>query len=403
MKRTLSTYWFANMCLTLADVMYIMIITTHIYLFTKSATIAALFPLLKIITNVIANTSTVLLTNRFPSSSLLITLQMIKTTFLIVLTVLFPILSSNIFALLTFVTIISLCEGWSRPLLYTIIPRLTEEDQLAKVNSIFTSSSQIIQATAYTFTSIIVIMIGAPLTMMMNNVCMILSCIALLIVVRTLQTNQAEEEQSAKRNTLKKSWSLLFRHPSLRTVTIMDMIESLAGTIWIGAVTMAFVTTALQKGAEWWGYINTSYYIGTILGGLLAWRFSTYIQNNLIRSMAFGSLLFSILTFLYGINSNSFLALLLCVFMGPAYQFRDIAQTTILQTNVTPALLSNVYAAHSTLISTMSGISMLCVGIIADVFGARTVYIVAAILILLSASLSFTILKQQNKQSDVSL
>ncbi|CAM4177686.1 macrolide transporter [Bacillus manliponensis] len=400
MNRTLSTYWFANMCISLADVMYIMIITTHIYLFTKSATIAALFPLLKIIMNVFANMSVSSLTNRFPSSTLLIRLQLIKTTFLITLTVLFPILSPNIFTLFIFVAIISLCEGWSRPLLYTIIPRLAEENQLAKVNSIFTSSSQIVQAAAYTFTSIIVIMISVPFTMMINNVCMILSCIALFIVTRKLQTG---EEQSIKTNTLKKSWSLLFQHPSLRMVTIMDMIESLAGTIWIGAVTMAFVTTVLQKGAEWWGYINTSYYIGTILGGLLAWRFSTYIQNNLIRSMAFGSLLFSILTFLYGINSSGFIALLLCVFMGPAYQFRDIAQTTVLQTSVAPSLLSNVYAAHHTLVSAMSGISMLGVGMIADLFGARTVYIVASILILLSATLSFTLLKQQNKENGVSL
>ncbi|WP_369899962.1 MFS transporter [Bacillus manliponensis] len=403
MNRTLSTYWFANMCVALADVMYIMIITTHIYLFTKSATIAALFPLLKIIMNVFANMSVSSLTNRFPSSTLLIRLQLIKTTFLIALTILFPILSPHIFTLFIFVAIISLCEGWSRPLLYTIIPRLAEENQLAKVNSIFTSSSQIVQAAAYTFTSIIVIMISAPFTMIINNVCMILSCITLFIVTRNLQTEQTSEEQSIKTNTLKKSWSLLFQHPSLRTVTIMDMIESLAGTIWIGAVTMAFVTTVLQKGAEWWGYINTSYYIGTILGGLLAWRFSTYIQNNLIRSMAFGSLLFSILTFLYGINSSGFIALLLCIFMGPAYQFRDIAQTTVLQTSVAPSLLSNVYAAHHTLVSAMSGISMLCVGMIADLFGARTVYIVASFLILLSATLSFTLLKQQNKENGVSL
>ena len=46
--------------------------------------------------------------------------------------------------------------------------------------------------------------------------------------------------------------------------------ETFAGTIWIGAITMAYVTTVLHKGEEWWGYINTSYYVGTLIGGLLA-------------------------------------------------------------------------------------------------------------------------------------
>ena len=89
----------------------------------------------------------------------------------------------------------------------------------------------------------------------------------------------------------------------------MDLIETFAGTIWIGAITMAYVTTILHKGEEWWGYINTSYYVGTLIGGLLAWKMSSYIQNNLIRSMSIGSLMFSILTFLYGMTSSGFIAL----------------------------------------------------------------------------------------------
>lgn len=95
----------------------------------------------------------------------------------------------------------------------------------------------------------------------------------------------------------------------------MDLIETFAGTIWIGAITMAYVTSILHKSEEWWGYINTSYYVGTLIGGLLAWKMSSYIQNNLIRSMSIGSLMFSILTFLYGMTSSGFIALFLCVLM----------------------------------------------------------------------------------------
>lgn len=70
------------MCITLAEVVYIMILTTHIYITTKSATITALFPLLRVITSFIASTSAPLLMNRFPSYSLLFTLQGVKTFFL---------------------------------------------------------------------------------------------------------------------------------------------------------------------------------------------------------------------------------------------------------------------------------------------------------------------------------
>lgn len=403
-KRSLTYYLGSKICITLADIVYIMIITTHIYITTRSATITALFPLLQVITNLIANTSAPLIMNRFPSYSLLYTLQWIKTALLILLMILFPILSTNISALLTFVIFISLCSGWSAPLLYAVIPRLTPQEKLVKVNSVFSFSTQIIQASAYSFTSIIVLLIGVTSTLMINNILMIFGCITLHLSLQSIQAERVAEPTSSKTTALLEGWKLLFQHPSLRIVTIMDLIETFAGTIWIGAITMAYVTTVLHKGEDWWGYINTSYYVGTLIGGILAWKMSTYIQKNLIRSMAIGSLMFSILTFLYGMTSSGFIALFLCVLMGPCYQIRDISQTTVLQSSVTPSLLSKMYTAHGALLSTASGLSMLSVGIITDMFGVRTIYIIAAFLILCSACLSFNLLKyQKTEQKDISL
>ncbi|HDR7646637.1 TPA: MFS transporter [Bacillus mycoides] len=403
-KRSLTYYLGSKICITLADIVYIMIITTHIYITTRSATITALFPLLQVITNLIGNTSAPLIMNRFPSYSLLYTLQWIKTALLILLMILFPILSTNISALLTFVIFISLCSGWSAPLLYAVIPRLTPQEKLVKVNSVFSFSTQIIQAAAYSFTSIIVLLIGVTSTLMINNILMIFGCITLHLSLQSIQAERVAEPTSSKTTALLEGWKLLFQHPSLRIVTIMDLIETFAGTIWIGAITMAYVTTVLHKGEDWWGYINTSYYVGTLIGGILAWKMSTYIQKNLIRSMAIGSLMFSILTFLYGMTSSGFIALFLCVLMGPCYQIRDISQTTVLQSSVTPSLLSKMYTAHGALLSTASGLSMLSVGIITDMFGVRTIYIIAAFLILCSACLSFNLLKyQKTEQKDISL
>ncbi|WP_410986027.1 MFS transporter, partial [Bacillus paranthracis] len=369
-----------------------------------SATLTALFPLLQVITNLIANTSAPLIMNRFSSYSLLFTLQWIKTALLFLFMILFPIVSTSIVTLFIFIFFISLCSGWSAPLLYGILPRLTPKEKLVKVNSIFSFSTQIAQAAAYSFTSIIVLLVGATTTLMMNNILMIFGCVALHISLRSIHTERVIEPSSSKGAALLEGWKLLFKNPSLRTVTCMDLIETFAGTIWIGAITMAYVTTVLHKGEEWWGFINTSYYVGTLIGGLLAWKMSTYIQNNLIRSMAIGSLLFSILTFLYGITSSGFIALFLCILMGPCYQIRDISQTTVLQSSVAPSLLSKMYTAHGALLSTASGLSMLSVGIITDLFGVRTIYILASILILCSACLSFNLLKyDKTKQKNMSL
>ncbi|EJR60734.1 hypothetical protein IIO_03068 [Bacillus cereus VD115] len=403
-NHSISYYLGSKICITLADIVYIMIITTHIYISTKSATITALFPLLQVITNLIANISAPLIMNHFSSYSVLFILQWAKTALFILLTLLFPVLSTNIVTLLTFIFFISLCSGWSAPLLYSIVPCLTPKERLINVNSIFSFSTQIVQAAAYSFTSIIVLLIGATSTLMITIILMIFGCIALHISLHSIHTERVTEPSSSKNTALFEGWKLLFHHPSLRTVTLMDLIENFAGTIWIGAITMAYVTTVLHKEEEWWGYINTSYYVGTLIGGLLAWKISTYIQKNLILSMTIGSLIFSILTFLYGITSSGFIALSLCVLMGPCYQIRDISQTTVLQSSVAPSLSAKMYTAHGALLSTASGLSMLSVGIITDMFGVRTIYMIASFLILCSACLSFSLLKyHKTEQKDISL
>ena len=90
--------------------------------------------------------------------------------------------------------------------------------------------------------------------------------------------------------------------------------------------------------------------------------------------------------------------------MGPCYQIRDISQTTVLQSSVAPSLLSKMYTAHGALLSTASGLSMLIIGIITDIFGVRTIYIIASILILCSACLSFSLLKyHKTEQNDISI
>jgi 4-hydroxybenzoate polyprenyltransferase len=118
--------------------------------------------------------------------------------------------------------------------------------------------------------------------------------------------------------------------------------------------------------------------------------------------MAPGSFLFSILTLLYGLNSTPLLALLLCVAMGPAYQIRDVAQQTSFQSSIDHALLPQVYASRGILLSTISASSIALVGFVSDQFGIKMVYILASILIFLSAILSFTLNHKAERNSSVS-
>jgi hypothetical protein len=177
----------------------------------------------------------------------------------------------------------------------------------------------------------------------------------------------------------------------------MDLMEAWVGTLWVGAVTLTYVQDALGKGETWWGYINGGYYLGTILGGILVYRFSKVLQGRLTSFMLFGSAAFGILTFAYGFVSEPFIALLLVLLMGPSYQMRDLAQETIFQNSAEEGTLTKILSARSTLVQLIFIASILGIGALTDLIGVRLVYILSGCLLIFSSIFGFINLQLRKK------
>ncbi|GAB6931309.1 MFS transporter [Paenibacillus sp. JCM 10914] len=392
-------YWMAHSSISLASVVYIMVLTTFMYQETGSAFMASLYPLISALARLVAGLTAPLIMEKFDFSKLLVRLQVCKGIFMSTLVVLFPYIYSRIELICLFILLIAFTEGWGNPLIRSLVPRIVPADRLVKANSSLSVSSQSLQIAGYTFTGFIVIQYGHIPTL-------VIACILIWVSVAGLglasysakDDHQASGPAKPSWQVMREGWTLLWRIPTLRMVTLMDMIEGVAGTIWVGAITLVYVKEVLNQGEEWWGFINASYYAGAILGGLLSYMFASFIQKNLVFSMAIGSAIFSLLTLWYGLNSTPIIALVLCIAMGPAYQMRDVAQQTAFQSSVEPGILSKVYASHDILISTITSISIAFIGFIADTMGIRMVYIVGAVFIAISAGLSLMIVRL-NRQS----
>lgn len=392
-------YWTAHSSISLAGVVYIMVLTTFMYQESGSAFIAALFPLFNAVARFAAGFTAPLVMEKFGFSKLLLRLQVLKALLLTTLVVLFPYISSQVAILCIFILFIAFTEGWGNPLIQSMVPRMVAPDRLVKANSSLSVTSQSLQIAGYTFTGFLVIRYGHMPTLIMSCTLIWLSVLCLWIAARSMQTKAPAAAGRGKPSweVIREGWFYLWRIPTLRIVTIMDMVEGIAGTIWVGAITLVYVKEVLHQGEAWWGYINASYYVGAILGGLLMLLLSSFIQKNLIPCMAAGSAIFSLLTLWYGLNSIPVVALILCIAMGPAYQLRDVAQQTALQSSVDQEMLPKIYASRDILLSTVTSVSIAVMGLIADTLGIRMVYIAGALCIAISAGLSFTILRLQRK------
>lgn len=403
-KHKFSFYWLASSSIALADVVYIMVITTYMYQESGSAFIAALFPLFNASARFVAGFTAPLVMDKYNHSKLLMALQICKAALLTLLVVLFPYIASHVFIICLFILLIAFTEGWGSPLIQSLVPRIVPAERLVKANSTLSVMIQTIQIAGYTFTGYIVIRYGHMSTLIITCCLLWVAAICLWHVIRDTSAQLGETSGKAKPTweAIKEGWAIIWNIPTLRMVTLMDAIEGLAGTIWVGAITLVYVKEVLGQSEVWWGYINSSYYVGAILGGLFTMAISSLIQKNLIACMVIGSALFSLLTLWYGLNSTPTAALALCIAMGPAYSLRDVAQQTAFQTSVDPSFLPKVYASRSLLLSTITSISIAVIGFFTDTLGIRMVYIVGAACIALSAMLSFTLLRlQKNQQTAV--
>ncbi|MCT1398840.1 MFS transporter [Paenibacillus sp. p3-SID867] len=394
-------YWTAHSSISLAGVVYIMVLTTFMYQESGSAFIAALFPLFNAVARLVAGLTAPLVMEKFGFSKLLVRLQVMKALLLTALVIAFPYISSQVSVLCMFILFIAFTEGWGNPLIQSMVPRVVAPDRLVKANSSLSVTSQSLQIAGYTFTGFLVVRFGHMPTLIMSCVLIWVSVLCLWITARSMKEKEPAAAGGAKPGweVIREGWFYLWRNPTLRIVTMMDMIEGIAGTIWVGAITLVYVKEVLHQGEAWWGFINASYYIGAIAGGLLMLLLSSFIQKNLIPCMAVGSAVFSLLTLWYGLNSIPIMALILCISMGPAYQLRDVAQQTALQSSVDQELLPKIYASRDILLSTVTSLSIAFMGLIADTLGIRMVYIAGSICIAISAGLSFALLRLQRKSA----
>ncbi|MGF9967060.1 hypothetical protein [Bacillus rhizoplanae] len=138
-----------------------------------------------------------------------------------------------------------------------------------KANSSLSISNQAVQIGGYTLTGLIVVKIGHIPTLLITAVLLWISTVCLYIAIRSFYDQITQNHEASKWTLMKEGWIHLWSNSTLRLVTLMDVIEGIAGQIWIGTITLVYVKEILHKGEQWWGYINASYYIGTIVGGFI--------------------------------------------------------------------------------------------------------------------------------------
>ncbi|WP_342455313.1 MFS transporter [Planococcus sp. A6] len=292
----------------IGDVLYIVSIIYLIFQLTGSATAAALVPFVITSSMFVSNTLTPLLMQRFDLKWLLAGSQMGKTGLLIALALFLPHLTAaNFIVLFLVISLVALLDGCANPVTQALIPNYVKSEQLLKANGITETVTQLIQTAMWFVGSSLLIWLAATELVWLTAGLFLLSSLLLSGLDRV---DSAPPEPQNKWRQITKGWHTVSQTPVLKRIALMEMLETIAGAVWIAAILYVFVSEALAVDEKWWGFINGSFFIGLIAGSLICLRFTEWVENNLSRFILTGAIFSSAATVLFGLNSMPLVALL---------------------------------------------------------------------------------------------
>lgn len=397
MRRAYYSILYSQTAVNLGFSLYTMAVILFLFTKTGSTAMASLMTFVSIVFRVLGSAVLPLVTGRFTLRPLLIGSQLIQVILLVCLFYVIQTGSSAFFFLLfCLIGGISFCNGWFAPVKSALIGEIIPPDQRVKANGLLSAADQTVQFAGWSLGGVIIAFLGESYTIIITVMLLVSSVLGIILF---LQVHMCAPPEAVRRRSLFASaasgWVYLFRQKQLRILIVMDVIESWAGMIWIGSVSLTYVHDVLHKGEAWWGYVNGVYYAGTMLGGLIIYRLSGKFERNLIPFMLTGALAYGMFTFIYGLISSAVLALFLVLCMGPACVLRDLTQETFLQNITTEQTRVNILAARSALVQFIFMFSIIGTGVISDVFGVRFIYVGAGLLLLFSVIIGFSQLQMK--------
>ncbi|QOS98902.1 MFS transporter [Brevibacterium sp. JNUCC-42] len=381
--------WIGQMLANAGDVFYIISLLTLVFETTHSAVYTGFVPLTIILAQTVSSFFAPLMQRHFSLSTLLFSSQCAKTLLLCLLVFVTRWPSLPLLLFLGLASLIAFLDGWATPARNALLQRIAQPIHLLRLNSLFSTSDQVIQFAGWALGGMLVAFLGISHLFSASLGLFIISTFCMANLRDPLALATTNPDDPSKKEALLRGWHYILKSRTLLTLTCMDVLESLAGAIYIAAIMLFYVSDVLGKGQEWWGYLNASYFIGMIVGGLLLMAIATYVSRYFLPFLLGAGLFSALVTLGLGLSHSAWLALLLSFLLGPATQIQYVSKQTYFQKSVDPLYLPNVLSAKNTVEYVGYGLSVLILTNVVAAFGAAMAYIVATGILTASMLLGF--------------
>ena len=380
--KLLPSQLFAN----LADIFLRVSLIANIYVITKSVIATSMVPILIGLSAFVASLLVPLVTKTIPLNRVLFLTQGGKTVLVAILVALFTKFQFvPAVGIYVFVIAISILDGFASPVSYAMIPRYATN--LGKANAALSMSGEGIQLIGWGLGGLLYASVGLFSTMLLVLFLYLLSTFVMLFLPQA----KIEQLEAAETNldTLVKGWSLVAKNPLLRLLVQANLLESFSNTIWVSSVILVFVTEVLQQTESYWGYSNTAFSLGIILGGMIVFNYSEKFLAHKWKSIFFPLIAIATITASILFFSNTQTFLIFSSLIGFFSQLKEVPESVFLQKTVDKNQLVHVYSVFEVISYLSFSVFVFLMSSITESFGITTSFWLSTICILLEAGLIY--------------
>ncbi|WP_018664093.1 MFS transporter [Heyndrickxia acidiproducens] len=375
--------WLGQFFANYGDIFYIIAILTTVNALTGSLQQMAFVVFIITFSKYTGSILAPVLVIRYPFKHLLAGSQTLKTILFAAQTV----AAGQTFSMpviLVLAALIAFLDGWSLPVSNSMIPSLANREELLKTNGLLSSLAQITQLSGWAIGGVLTAVIQPA--GMFRAAAFLSLCAALLMYGLPKHARAQARKRSLRSYTksLGAGWLAIWKKKSLRLAHLVYLTESIANVVWIAAVLLFFTEQKLHAGEIWWGLINSSFFAGLILAGILLFRMHGFFATKRPAALLICCLLAALSTFLFGISSNKTAVLILSLLYGCFDQLKKVILNTVIQTETDFRALPDVYAAQGVLVLIAFGLATLAAGWFGEHFGATAVFMASALLLLVN-------------------
>ncbi|WP_338750665.1 MFS transporter [Bacillus sp. FJAT-52991] len=384
-QRSFHLLWIGQVLANSGDLFYIVGLISIFYKLSGSAALMAFIPFVITISRFGGEVVAPLLVERYSLKKILVYSQLGKTMLLGILALdpWMKIDTNDLYFVFLIVALMAFLDGWAIPTRNSLLPQFVSPSRLVKANSLIVVVDQIIQLGGWPIGAILVALFGGAYLIDLTIALFLLSTLIMMGIQDSEEKRTPSSEN--KRDAVKEGWVIIWKTPSLKTVAVMDVMDSIANVVWIAAILYIYVEEVLHKSEAWWGYINSAFFVGLMIGGLLSLKAQSYLKRKFSQVICISALLVGVFTLCFGLSTNPLWSLLMSVFVGVATQLKMIGQQTVVQLTASKKQLPKVLSARDAILTGTFGVASLFFGYVAETYGVITVFVIAANLLFFSS------------------